>query len=232
MYKDQDHATFDQQKLEKQREEREVIDALRKGNESSFILLVDRYHNSLLRIAILYVHDHALAEEIVQETWMSVLKGVKGFEGRSSLKTWIFKILNNIARTRWERENRSIPFSMLDDPEISGDEPSVDSERFLPSDHPDRPGGWAIPPKAWNLAPEEHLLAQEIKVCIQKTIDALPHNQQMVITMRDIEGWTSEEVCNVFQLSETNQRVLLHRARSKVRRALEKYFEGGTTDAI
>lgn len=232
MYKSQDQPTYDQQKLEKQMEDREVIDALRMGDEPSFILLVDRYHNSLLRIAMLYVHDRALADEIVQETWMSVLQGVKGFEGRSSVKTWIFRILKNIAMTRWKKENRSIPFSMLQDPEISDDEPSVDPERFLPSDHPDYPGGWAIPPKAWNLAPEEHLLAQEIKQCIQKSIAALPHNQQMVITMRDIVGWTSEEVCNVLQLSETNQRVLLHRARSKVRWALEKYFSGETPHAF
>ncbi len=227
MSSDQDQRTLDQRELGEEPEDRQVIDALRMGDEASFIWLVDRYHNSMLRIAMLYVHDHRLAEEIVQETWLGVLRGIKGFEGRSSLRTWIFNILNNIARTTWKRENRSIPFSLLEDPEISDDEPLVASERFLPPDHPDRPGQWAIPPKAWNLTPEKHQLAQEVKRCIQQSIDALPHNQKLVITLRDIEGWTSSEVCNVFQLSETNQRVLVHRARSKVRRALEKYFEGG-----
>lgn len=206
-------------------DEQKVIEALRLGDEAAFIQLVDQYHASFLRIAMLYVHDRALAEEVAQETWIGVLKGIKRFNGQSSLKTWIFKILNNIARTRWKRENRSIPFSALEGNNADGGGSSVDSERFLPHDHPRWPGHWADPPKAWNIAPEDHLLAQEIRTCIQRSIGALPPNQRMVITLRDIEGWTSQDVCNAFQLSETNQRVLLHRARSRVRQALEKYFK-------
>ncbi len=212
--------------------EQELIDGLTRGDEASFLLLVEQYHRSMLRIAMLYVHDHILAEEIVQETWISVLQNIKGFQGRSSLKTWIFNILINIARRSWKRENRSIPFSLLQDAELADAEMSVDADRFFPADHPYKPGLWAIPPRAWDLPPEEYVLNHEIQVCIQKSIDELPQYQRFVITLRDIEGWTSEQVCSVLELSEANQRVLLHRARSKVRRALEKYFEGGTTDAI
>ncbi len=158
MYPDQNLTQADQQELAEQLEEREVIDALGKRDEASFSWLMGRYQDSLLRRAMLYVHDHAIAEEIVQETWLGVVQGIRRFEGRSSLRTWIFKILSNIARKQWERESRSIPFSMLDNPECPGDEPLVDSERSLPSDHPDWPGHRAVPPNAWNLSPEGHLL--------------------------------------------------------------------------
>jgi len=210
-------------------EELDLLAALRRGEESAFASLVDRHHNSLLRLAQMYVQSRAVAEEVVQETWLGVLQGLGRFEGRSSLKTWIFRILMNRARTRGEREGRSIPFSALAGPDSDPAEAAVEAERFLERGHPDwRPDWdhhWASPPKSWGGNPEERLLAKETRTHLQRAIEALPATQREVITLRDVEGWTSEEVCNVLGISETNQRVLLHRARSKVRGALEKFFE-------
>jgi RNA polymerase sigma-70 factor (ECF subfamily) len=202
-----------------------IVEALRTGDESAFLCLVNHYHTPLVRIANLYVHDLAVAEEIAQDTWLGVLKGIERFEGRSSLKTWIFQIMTNIARTRWDRENRSISFSMLANTDSLEDEPVVDPDRFFPMDHHRWPGHWSEPPKPWKMTPEEHFLQQEVLCYIRKEIASLPDRQRIIIELRDMIGWSSEEVCNVFNLTKTNQRVLLHRARSKVRRALEKYFE-------
>ena len=142
--------------------------------------------------------------------------------GRSSLRTWIFRILANQARTRPKREARSVPFSALADPDDAG--PTVDPDRFFGADHAFA-GHWASPPRSWGTVPEEELLARETRERVQAAIDALPASQRAVISLRDVEGWPSEEVCNVLEISETNQRVLLHRARAKVRQALERYFE-------
>jgi RNA polymerase sigma-70 factor (ECF subfamily) len=172
------------------------------------------------------VGDHALAEEVAQETWLGVLRGLDRFEGRSSLKTWLFSILVNRAKTRGQRESRSIPFSALWDPDAEPDEPAVEPDRFFPPDHPDWPGHWAAFPKSWDQVPEEALLSQEALAVIQTAVAGLPPSQREVITLRDIQGWTSDEVCNVLNIGETNQRVLLHRARSKVRHALERYLDG------
>jgi RNA polymerase sigma-70 factor (ECF subfamily) len=202
-----------------------IVEALRNGDEAAFISLVDRYHASIVRIATLYVHDRAIAEEIAQDTWLGVLKGIGRFEGRSALKTWIFQIMNNIARTRWERESRSLPFSALEDLDGAGAEPAIEPARFQPANHSQWPGHWSAAPQPWALSPDEHFLRQELMSCIRKAIEALPDNQRLVIELRDINGWSSEEVCNAIALSETNQRVLLHRARSRVRRAIEYYFE-------
>jgi len=155
----------------------------------------------------------------VQETWLAVLTGIGRFEGRSSLRTWIFRILANRARTRGVREGRSLPFSALERPDEEGGEPAIDSASFQSASDPE-PGHWNIHPGTWHTTPEERLLAQEVRAHIQGAIDALPPAQQTVITLRDVEGWTCDEVCNVLGVSDTNQRVLLHRARSKVRRAL------------
>ncbi|HEX5164083.1 MAG TPA: sigma-70 family RNA polymerase sigma factor [Thermomicrobiales bacterium] len=187
--------------------------------------LVGRYHQSLLRVASLYVSSGAAAEDVVQETWLGVLRGLERFEGRSSLKTWIFRILINRAKTRGERERRSIPFSALDSVENDGDEPAVEPERFLPAEHPRWPHHWASFPRNWDELPEHILLSTETRTILQRAIDALPPTQREVITLRDVEGWTSEDVCHALVLTETNQRVLLHRARSKVRRALEQYLD-------
>jgi RNA polymerase sigma-70 factor (ECF subfamily) len=199
--------------------ETSVVAALRAGDEETFRRLVREYGPSMLRVARMYVSSRAVAEEVVQEAWLAVLNGIDAFEGRSSLKTWIFRILTNIAKTRGQREGRSVPFSA-----IVGDEsePAVDPERFLGEDSR-WPGHWAAPPRAWG--PEERLLAGETLAVVEDAIAALPPSQALVITMRDVEGFSAEEARNALGISETNQRVLLHRARSKVRQALEDYVE-------
>ena len=204
-------------------EERELIAGLRRRDEAAFSSLIARYHNSLLRVARMYVRTHDVAEEVVQDTWVGVLKGVDNFEGRCSLKTWLFQILLNRARTRGERESRSIPFSALAGLQ-EGAEPSVSPDCFLGADHPEWPGHWSQPPQSWGDSPEKTLLSAEAHAHIQKAVDALPPSQREVITLRDINQWTSEEVCNALGISETNQRVLLHRARSAVRKTLDYYM--------
>ena len=201
-------------------EDLRLIEALRSGNESAFVSLIDMYHSSMLRLAMIFVTSQAVAEEIVQETWMGVLNGLDRFEGRSSLKTWIFRILTNRAKTRAQREGRSVPFSSL--PEFTSE--LHEPERFQ---GPDQrwPGHWVSFPRSWDEIPEERILSQETMTRIQEAIDTLPLGQREVITLRDIEGCTSDEACNLLGVSEAYQRVLLHRARCKVRRALERYFE-------
>jgi RNA polymerase sigma-70 factor, ECF subfamily len=157
----------------------------------------------------------------VQEAWVGALRGLDKFEGRSSFKTWLFRIVANLAKTRAVREGRTIPFSALRSPETVP-EPALDPERFRPPDDPRLPGHWASKPTEW---PEQRLLESESLARIEAAIEALPDSQRAVITLRDVEGWSSVEVCNALELSETNQRVLLHRARSKVRNALESYFD-------
>jgi len=199
----------------------ELVQALRAGDETAFMELVERYQAQMLRIARMYVATQAVAEEVVQEAWVGVLKGLDAFEGRSSLRTWIFRILVNIAKTRGVREKRSTPFSSLWSPE--GDEPAVEPGRFLPEG--DRwAHHWADAPTSWEGVPEDRLLSAETLARIHGVIEALPPNQREVIRMRDVLGWSSREVRNALDISETNQRVLLHRARSKVRRALEDYL--------
>jgi RNA polymerase sigma-70 factor, ECF subfamily len=203
----------------------QLLDALRAGDEGAFAALVREYHSSLVRVARIYVSTLASAEEVAQETWLGVLNGLDRFEGRSSLRTWIFRILTNIAKTRAQREGRTLPFSALQEPGRVP-EAAVDADRFLDPEHPRWPGHWAIKPQAW---PEEALVAAETRERIAEAIEALPASQRAVITLRDVEGWDSADVCNALGLTETNQRVLLHRARSKVRGALESYLqEDGT----
>ena len=201
--------------------EAERLDALRAGDEEAFAALVREYHASLVRVARMYVSTLAAAEEVAQETWLAVLNGLSRFEGRSSLKTWIFRILTNIAKTRAVRDGRTLPFSALQDP-ARVPEAAVDADRFLDPEHPRWPGHWALKPEPW---PEEALVAGETRERLAEAIEALPATQRAVISLRDVEGWTSEEVRNALDLSETNQRVLLHRARSKVRAALESYLD-------
>jgi len=186
-------------------------------------MLVDRYGPAMLRVARGFVRSQAVAEEVVQEAWLGVLKGLDRFEERASLKTWIFRILTNVAKTRGEREGRSVPFSSL--ATDADGEQAVDPERFFPPGHASA-GAWAAPPRPWEDVPEDRLLSQETQAAVARAIEELPEAQQTVITLRDVQGWAPEEVCNVLGITETNQRVLLHRARSKVRRALEQYLEG------
>ena len=196
-----------------------LVEALRDRDERAFEQLTREYNASLLRVAQIYVTSRAVAEEVVQETWLGVLKGIERFEARSSLKTWIFRILTNIAKTRAQREGRTLPFSALGRPGAVP-EPAVDPERFLPPEHERWPGHWSAKPEPW---PEDRLLAAEARTVVEEAIEGLPPAQRAVISLRDIEGWSSEETCNALGVTETNQRVLLHRARSKVRRALENY---------
>jgi RNA polymerase sigma-70 factor (ECF subfamily) len=196
-----------------------LLHGLRAGDEAAFVELMREYGAGMLRVALMYVSSRAVAEEVVQEAWLGVLKGIRTFEGRSSLKTWLFRIVANTAKTRGVRESRSVPFSSLGGD--TGDEPTVDPDRFLGSGER-FPGHWAAPPHAWR--PESRLLSDEALSVIEHEIDRLPPAQRAVITMRDVQGFTSEEVCNALDLSETNQRVLLHRARARVRGALEEYM--------
>lgn len=197
-----------------------LVDRLLAGDEPAFAALVERYHGRLVGLARAFVSDRGTAEEVAQETWLGVLNGLRAFEGRSSLKTWIFRILVNRAKTRGVLEARTIPFSSLADRD-DGPEPAVDPARFTPA------GRWADPPRLWNEdTPEDLLLREEAKALFERAIAELPPGQRAVITLRDIEGLESGEACNILEISETNQRVVLHRARSKVRRALEQYLLG------
>ncbi len=201
----------------------DLLAALRRGDEAAFMALYEKHHAGLVRLAGLYVNDRAQAEEVAAETWLGVLNGLKRFEGRSSLKTWIFTILINRAKTRGQRESRSIPFSALG--ETDSDEPAVDPDRFLPADDPQWANHWKDDVNSWEGMPEARALNKETGEHIRQAIAALPPVQQQVITLRDVQGFSAEEVCNILEISETNQRVLLHRARSKVRQALEAYFD-------
>jgi RNA polymerase sigma-70 factor, ECF subfamily len=199
-------------------EEANLVERLRAGDEAAFVTLVDRYHSAMLRVALLYVSDPAADEEVVQETWLAVVRGVERFEGRSSLKTWLFRILTNCAKTRGQRERRTVPFSSVWSDSDQQLEPVVDPARFDPN------GRWLAPPQSWEGQPEQQLLAAETRRILQETIASLPSGQQQVLVLRDIEGWTAAEVCNALAISDTNQRVLLHRGRSVVRRSLERYL--------
>jgi RNA polymerase sigma-70 factor (ECF subfamily) len=207
-----------------------LVDALRTGDEQAFAWLLDRYDAPLRRIARTYVASDAVADEVVGDTWVAVIRGIDRFEGRASLKTWIYRILMNIARSKGVRERRSVPFSSAVVALDEGAEPTFDPDRFRPA-APDEhyPGGWKSFPLNWEQQPESSLVAGETLGVVQDAIESLPPAQREVLTLRDIEGWTSLEVCNALELSETNQRVLLHRARARVRRALEQYFEGART---
>ena len=200
-------------------DERTFVAALRRGDEAAFVTLVERYGASLVRLARTFVRDRAVAEEVVQETWLAVLNGIDRFEERSSLKTWLFRILTNRAKTRGQRDGRMVPFSALagasDEPD-----PSVDTDRFLGPDSA-HPGAWAAPPVAW---PQEKLLEKETLGVIEMAIDELPEAQRDVILLRDVDGWTPMEVSDALGITDGNQRVLLHRARSRVRAALETYL--------
>jgi RNA polymerase sigma-70 factor, ECF subfamily len=196
------------------------LTALLAGDEAAFMALVRRHHAAMVGVAQIYVGNRSIAEEVAQEAWLGALNGLDRFEGRSSLKTWLFRIVTNLAKTRAVREGRTIPFSALQTPE-NVPEPAVDAARFRSPDDPRWPGHWASKPQEW---PEERLLADETLRIVEAAIDALPPSQRAVISLRDVEGWSAEEVCNALELSETNQRVLLHRARSRVRKALEGHL--------
>ena len=184
--------------------------------------LVARWSPSMLRVARMYVPTQAAAEDVVQEAWLGVLTGIDRFEERSSLRTWVFSILVNRARTRGERERRTVPFAALAGQESDGEFTAVDADRFVREG--DAVGAWAAPPVRWWEEPERALDSAEAVERIEAEIDKLPETQRLVITMRDVLGMSSEDVRSALDISETNQRVLLHRARSKVRAGLEDYY--------
>lgn len=203
------------------RSSEEVVERLRAGDEGVFAELVDLYGASMLRVARLHVRDRAVAEEVVQETWLAVLQGIDRFEGRSSLRTWLFTILTNRAKTRGEREGRGVPFSALVATDVAVGEEAVDPDRFLGLDDARWAYHWASPPRAW---PEDSVLADETVRVVHDAIAKLPDTQREVIRLRDVEGWSAEEVVESLEISDANQRVLLHRARSRVRGVLEAYL--------
>ena len=205
-------------------EERELLEALRRGDEAAFARLVETLHGSMLRLAMVHVGDRAVAEEVVQEAWLGVLQQLDRFEGRSSLKTWVLRIVSNRAKTRAVRERRTVPFSALAGGDLEAEEPAVDPDRFLPAGHR-WAGHWASPPASWREVPEELLLSQETMAEVERAVATLPAAQRAVLVLRDVEGLSAAEACQLLGLTEGNQRVLLHRGRSKVRAALERYLD-------
>ncbi len=200
--------------------EADLLARLRAGDERAFETLVMRHHRTMLAVARQYVNTRAVAEEVVQEAWLGVIKGIDRFEGRSSLSTWILRILVNIAKTRGVRESRSVPYAALAGPD---DEVSVEADRFRgPNDQ--YTGGWWAFPDDWSRLPEQALLQRETLKVVTDAIEELPPLQRSVIAMRDIQGCGPEDVCSVLEISDGNQRVLLHRARSRVRARLEEHL--------
>lgn len=203
-------------------DDQQLVAALRAGDESAFRDVVTGYQASMLRLASFHTSTRAVAEEVVQETWLAVIKGLDNFEGRSSFKTWVFAILANRARSRGTRERRSVPFSSLEADEVT---PGVPGARFRPPS--DRwPGHWSDPPTPWSDVPADRLEGEETRALIFDALRSLPPQQREVMALRDVEGWSAEEVCSLLQISDGNQRVLLHRARGKVRSVLEQSLKG------
>mgnify|MGYP003941093023 CR=1 FL=1 len=200
----------------------DLVARLQAGDEDAFAEVLAAWSPAMLRVARAHVSTQASAEEVVQDTWLAVITGLDGFEGRSSLRTWVFSILVNKAKTRGVKEGRTLPFSSVA-PEDAG--PTVDPSRFQGEGEP-HPGGWRPDgaPRAWVPSPEDAAVAAEVRGLLAEAIDALPERQRVVITLRDVQGLTSAEVSEVLEISPENQRVLLHRARAKVRAALESYY--------
>jgi RNA polymerase sigma-70 factor, ECF subfamily len=205
--------------------EERLLRSLRDGDERAFDELVRRYHSALVRVATAYVGSRPAAEEVAQDTWLAILRGLDRFEGRSALRTWIFSILVNRAKTHAGRNGRTIPFSSLLPPEEAGSAASVEPERFVRPGAERWAGHWSVPPQSWDGVPEARLASKETREVVLRAIDALPPGQAAVITLRDVQGCSSREVCSLLGVSEVNQRVLLHRARSRVRAALERHLD-------
>jgi RNA polymerase sigma-70 factor (ECF subfamily) len=199
-----------------------LVEALRKGDERLFGQLVQKWSGIMLRLALAHVGGRALAEDVVQDAWLTVLRSLDRFEHRSALRTWVLGIVVNISRSRARAERRA------DAPSCETGDPSVDPSRFLPANHPRWPHHWGAEPARWRT-PEDELLAAETRQVLLDAIDALSPGHREVLVLRDLEGLTGPEVCNILGLTDTHQRVLLHRARSRVRNALERYFAATET---
>ena len=208
-----------------ERTQEHILAQLRDGNEEAFSALVRRHSPSMTRVAIAFVSRRAVAEEVVQETWLNVVRGLDGFEAKSSLRTWIYAILGNCARRRAEQEQRLVPLSELAADEAAGDDLGVSADRFFEEGR--WAGMWSSAVSPWHDLPEERLLSGELRTALLEAIDALPRMQRAVITLRDVEGWPPEEVCEYLGVADGNQRVLLHRARAAARASIERYLEEG-----
>jgi RNA polymerase sigma factor (sigma-70 family) len=193
-----------------------IVARLRAGDEAMFGQLLDSWSRGMLRAARAYVSTEDSAEDVVQDTWLAVIRGIDRFEGRSSLKTWVYRILVNTAKTRGVRESRTVPYGHAEDG------PTVDPARFRGPDDP-YAGHWKEYPPVWR-SPESEVVSREVRARIEAALAELPHRQRIVITLRDVEGYSSEEVCEILEITAANQRVLLHRARAAVRGRLEEYF--------
>ncbi len=201
-----------------------LIDALRRGDEAAFAWLVRRYDAALRRTAAPFVKDRAVIDEVLQETWLGVIRGIDRFEGRSSVKTWLYRILMNIARTHGAREGRTRPFSAA----------GLASDGYAGAFAPERfrdaadewPGHWAAPPPRWSDTPDLRLQARQTVDRVRDAVADLPWQQRIVVSLRDIDGCSADEVCTLLEISAENQRVLLHRGRAKVRSALEPWVGG------
>lgn len=201
-----------------------LLARLKQGDEIAFMTLVERYQAAMIRLATVYVQERTLAEEVVQDTWIAVLRGLQNFEGRSSLKTWIFSILINRAKTHAQREDRYVTAGDFLSDEGDADEPTVDPSRFGGAGSAD-PGYWITYPNSWDQVPEEQLLSDEVRQIIQTAINMLPAMQKQVITLRDVEDFDAEQACSMLGITDSNQRVLLHRARAAVRQQVERYLD-------
>lgn len=203
-------------------DEAHLLARLRAGDEAAFAQLVDGHYSTMLAVALGYVKSRAVAEEVVQEAWIGALRGLDGFEGRSSLKTWLMRIVANMAMARADKEARSVPFSAL---AFEGDEPAVDPERFRGAKDA-YPGHWRAYPSDWGALPEDALLEREALATVVAAIGKLPPAQRTVITLRDVYGCGAGEVCEALEMDAAYQRVLLHRARARVRARLEEHVDG------
>lgn len=198
-------------------EDRAVLARLEAGDESAFLELVHRHQATMVRVAMRYCRSRDVAEEVVQDTWMGFLDSLERFEGRSSLKTWLYRILVNRSITRGKRERRSVPLSALGS---KSDDPVVDPSRFA------KDGSWANPPLSWQSAPDRPADDAEIRAQVTSAIGQLPERQALVMTLRDVQGLETPEICELLDITPNNMRVLLHRARAGVRNLLEDYYRG------
>jgi RNA polymerase sigma-70 factor (ECF subfamily) len=205
-------------------DDRTLVAALRRRDEASFRLLIAKHHATMVRLVLPYCGDEAVAEEIVQETWAAFLAGLDGFQFRSSLRTWLFGILFNRARSVANREGRTMPLSQLACEVGEGAEDPLD-RLFYGDSHPNA-GGWSVPPSRWKVNPEDELMSREICRRIQRGSQSLPEAQRVVFILRDTLGWETEEIAKLLGQTRNWVRVVLHRARLKLREELEDFLGG------